>query len=190
LGLSLIPLGWLALAVPLAAQTPAPPATPAQMMAMQQQAMMPLKGFAGVWRGEGWVLVGDRHMPETVTQRVGPMLDGTVQAIETLSYHADGAISFHAFNTVSYDVRRNAFVMQAHAGGLFGSFPFRTTPAGYVWELGDGSHGLRYTATLKDGVWQQVTEQIAPGQPPRTIGTFTLHRLAATDWPAAGAIQP
>jgi hypothetical protein len=124
LGLSLIPLGWLALAVPLAAQTPAPPATPAQMMAMQQQAMMPLKGFAGVWRGEGWVLVGDRHMPETVTQRVGPMLDGTVQAIETLSYHADGAISFHAFNTVSYDVRRNAFVMQAHAGGLFGSFPF------------------------------------------------------------------
>lgn len=180
-------LAVAAAACPVGAQAPL---TPVQMVSAQQRAMASLKGFNGIWRGEGWVLEGERKVPETVTQRVGPFLDGAAQAVETRSFHADGSLSFHAFNTIAYDARAEHYVMQARAGGLFGNFPFRVTQDGYVWDLGFEGRGLRYTATLKGGLWRQITERITPDQPPLIIGDFTLRRLSDTDWPEGGALKP
>jgi hypothetical protein len=163
---------------------------PAEMIAAQQMAIARLAGFNGEWRGEGWKSAEGGRVTETVTQRVGSFLDGATQVIETRSYFPDGAITFHAFNNVAFDAGKAEYVMQARAGGRFGNFPFRATADGYVWELGFDGHGLRYTGTLKNGVWTEKTEQLAPDRPPETIAEFNVRRVGDTDWPEHGAMKP
>lgn len=177
----------LALAVPALAQDGP---SPAEMIAAQQSAIAQLARFNGEWRGEGWKLADGGKTTETVTQRVGGFLDGTTQVIETRSYAADGSSTFHAFNNVAFDAGKAEYVMQARAGGRFGNFPFRATADGYVWELGFGGRGLRYTGTLAGGVWTEKTEQISPDAPPQVIAEFSLRRVGDTDWPEHGAMQP
>ena len=49
---------------------------------------------------------------------------------------------------------------------------------------------IRYTATIKDGKWNEVGDRIAPGKDPVRIFEMNLVRVGDTDWPAAGAIPP
>jgi hypothetical protein len=162
--------------------------TPAEMVAAQRKAMEPLAGFNGIWRGEGWTEDDGKRTTATVTQRVGPFLDGVTQMIETRSYAPDGASVFHAFNNVMWDTRKSAYVMQARAGGLFGNFPLRIIPNGYVWDLGFGTSGLRYTGTIENGVWTEISERISADKPPQKFAEFKLRRVSDSAWPEAGAL--
>lgn len=163
---------------------------PAEMMATQNAAIAKLAGFNGVWRGTGWTDENGKRTTATVTERVGPFLDGTTQIIEARNYSADGKLGFHAFNNVMFDVRKGEYVMQARAGGLFGNFPFRATPNGYVWEINFGGSGLRYTGTIENGVWTEVSEHISPDKAPEKFAEFKLQRVSSTEWPQGGALQP
>lgn len=170
------------------AATAQAPQTATQLVAAQQAAIAKLSGFNGLWRGQGWTIVDGRKVPETVTQRVGFALDGATQVMETRIFAADGRAGFHALNNVAYDATKGEYVIQARAEGRFGNFPFRATADGYVWELVFGGRGLRYTGTLKDGVWTQVSERIAPDRPPEVFAEFRVSRIAATTWPDGGAM--
>ena len=49
---------------------------------------------------------------------------------------------------------------------------------------------IRYTAVVKDGVWREVGDRIAPDKEPVRFFEMTLKRVGHTDWPAGGAISP
>jgi len=183
----------LGLSLFLAACAPAVAAqAPAAMVAAQQQAMQRMAALDGVWRGEAWMVdnPGEARRVMTQTLRVGPFLDGAVKLMETRGYLADGTLGFHAFNTLGFDAEKNTYVMDARAAGRAGLFSFRPTPDGYVWEIGGGGRGLRYTGVVKGGVWTEVGESLSPDRAPITVSSMTLRRVGDTDWPEAGAIPP
>ena len=162
---------------------------PSPLVAAQQDAMAHFDDFSGEWQGEGWSLAGDVREPLDVTLRAGLALDRSTLFIENRSYREDGSLAFHSFNNIGFDNDYAALVMQARAEGRFGNFPLTATDGGYVWLIGIGEGGLRYTGTITDGVWTEVTEVLAAGEPPRKIGEFAVRRTGATDWPDGGALQ-
>jgi hypothetical protein len=185
---------WLAgaalYALSFATSTNAQAPAPNQRVLAEQAAIASLAGFNGLWRGSGWTLVEGERVANVVTQRVGTMLDDVTQVIETRTFAADGSLQFHAFNNVAFEFDSGAYVIQARAGGRFGEFPFRTTPDGYVWELINNGSGLRYTGTLRNGVWTEVTEAVSADRLPQVISEFSISRIGDTEWPAGGALQP
>lgn len=172
--------------VPTAAHAQQAPAmTPPQMVSAQQKALAVLSGFDGRWQGEGWMVDTPGDTPRKMVEfaRVGPMLDRAVRFFEVQGRTADGAVGFHSVNNVSFNAQRNAYVMTARAAGRSGDFRFAPTADGYVWEIGGDGRGLRYTATLKDGVWTEVGMSLAPDRAPITVSEMKLTRIGATDWP-------
>jgi hypothetical protein len=163
---------------------------PAAMISAQRTAMAPLAWMNGVWRGPAWTLRegGDKHSI-TQTERIGPLLDGSVKVLEGRGYDPDGKVTFNAFGTISYDLRTKAYTLHSYAQGFAGDFPLRVTADGYVWEIPAGPGAtIRYTATFKDGEWLEVGDRVVSGQPPARMFEMRLKRVSDTDWPAAGAV--
>ena len=75
--------------------------------------------------------------------------------------------------------------------GRQGTFPLTPTDDGYVWTIPAGpGRTLRYTAVVKDGVWNEVGDLLMEGKPPVRTFEMTLRRVGDTDWPSAGAVSP
>ena len=162
---------------------------PAAIQAAQRQALAPLAWMDGQWRGEARStgMDGQVHVV-TQTERIGPLLDGTIKLIEGRGYNADGSTGFNAFAVLSYDPAQQRFHFRSHAMGQSGDFDFRTSERGYVWEIPAGPATLRYTATLEDGVWHEIGERIVPGAAPVQFFEMTLHRIGDSAWPAGNAV--
>jgi hypothetical protein len=170
-----------------------PQQTPAQWVAAQQAAMIPLAYMDGVWRGTGWMIDAPGETPRhmTMTYRIGPFLEGAVKVIEIRGYLADGSYGFHAFNMVSFDAQKGEYVMNARAAGRSGIFAFQLAGARkYTWQIGNPTTGLHYEGALENGEWIQIGRRIAPGAEPIIMSDYRLRRVADTDWPEAGAIGP
>jgi hypothetical protein len=183
-----IALGAAACAPPVAAQQRPDPAA---LLAAQREAMAALAFMDGVWRGTATALgaAGDSHVL-TQTERIGPLLDGTIKVIEGRGYEADGRTSFNALGIISYNVAAKAYSMRSYAMGLAGDFPLRLTSDGFTWEIPAGPMTIRYTAVVKDGKWTEVGDRIAPGKDPVRFFEAKLARVGDSAWPAAGAIPP
>jgi len=163
----------------------------ATLIAAQKEAMVPLAYMDGVWRGPAWTVLpsGEKHNI-TQTERIGPFLDGSVKVIEGRGYDPDGKVTFNAFGTISYDSARKAYTLHSHAMGYVGDFALTLTSDGYTWEIPAGPTTIRYTAVIKDGVWKEVGDRIAPGKEPVRFFEMNLKRVGDTTWPSAGAIPP
>lgn len=167
-----------------------PPDT-AKLLAAQRHAMQALASMDGVWRGEAKTTLRDGKVHTiTQTERIGPMLGGTIKVIEGRGYDAEGVVAFNAFGVVSYDVNKASYSMRSHAQGLAGDFVFKPTADGYTWDIPAGPMTIRYAATIRDGVLHEVGDRIAPGAQPVRFFEMTLKRVSDTDWPAGGAIAP
>ena len=164
---------------------------PAPLMAAQREAMAALQSMNGVWRGTAWTLLPSGEKRNIVqTERIGPMLDGTVKVIEGRGYEADGKLGFNAFGVVSFNPSTRAYNFRSHALGQSGDFAFAPTADGYTWEIPAGPMTIRYTAVIKDGTLREVGDRIAPGREPQRFFEMTLQRVGDSDWPAGGAIGP
>ena len=163
----------------------------ATLIATQKEAMAPLAYMDGVWRGPAWTILpsGEKHNI-TQTERIGPFLDGSVKVIEGRGYDPDGKVTFNAFGTISYDPARKAYTLHSHAMGYVGDFALTPAADGYTWEIPAGPTTIRYTAVIKDGVWKEVGDRIAPGKDPVRFFEMNLKRVGDTTWPAAGAVPP
>src|SRR5690349_11898034 len=130
---------------------------PAALIAAQKQAMLPLAVMDGIWRGAASTVLpsGQKH-DVTQTERIGPFLDGSIKVIEGRGYDAEGKVTFNAFGTVSYDPSTQKYTVHSYAMGRAGDFPLTVTPTGYIWEIPAGPMTIRYTATIKDGSWNEV----------------------------------
>lgn len=155
----------------------------------QKDAMKALAWMDGVWRGPAWTILPSGEKKDvTQTERIGPFLDGAVKVIEGRGYDAAGNVAFNAFGTVSYDVARKAYTLHSYAMGFVGDFVLTPKSDGYVWEIPAGPMTIRYTATLKDGTWNEVGDRVVQGQSPVRFFEMNLKRVGDTDWPAAGAV--
>ena len=165
--------------------------TPAVLLAAEKAAMAPLAWMDGVWRGTAWTMLasGDKHTV-THTERIGPMLDGSVKVVEGRSYDPDGRVPFNAFGVISFSPYTKAYTLHSYAMGNAGDFPLTLKADGYMWEIPAGPSVLRYTATLANGTWTEVGDQIAPGKDPVRIFEMTLKRVGDSPWPGAGAVPP
>jgi hypothetical protein len=162
---------------------------PAAAMAAQRDAMQRFSTMDGVWRGTAWTMLPDGTKHEvTHTERVGPMLDGTIKVIEGKSYKADGSPGFNAFAMVTYQASSGTYTMHSAAQGNAADFKLTPLTDGYVWEIPAGPATIRYTAHIAEGVWQEWGERIVAGQAPLRMFEMTLKRVGGTDWPAANAV--
>ncbi len=182
--------GTLLMAGPAIAGEP-PHARPdtAALIKAEQAAMAPLAIMDGVWRGPAWTILpsGEKHRI-TQTERIGPLLDGSIKVIEGRGYDADGRVGFNAFGTISYNPMSKAYSMHSYAQGYAGDFVLVPNTDGYTWDIPAGPVTMHYTAVIKDGHWHEVGDRVMPGQPPVRFFEMTLQRVGDTDWPAAGAI--
>ena len=160
--------------------------------AAQREAMTKLAFMDGEWRGPAWTQMapqGEKHKI-TQTERVGTFLDGTVRVIEGRGYDADGKVSFNAFAVISYKLDTKSYSMRSYAMGNAGDFVLVPMADGFTWEIPAGPMTIRYTATIKDGVWKEVGDRIIPGKDPIRFIEMDLKRVGDSSWPAAGAIPP
>jgi hypothetical protein len=163
----------------------------AALLAAQREAMKSLPAMNGVWRGTA-TLVEPNGEKRTITQteRIGPLLDGTLKVIEGRGYDAEGNLAFNSFGIVSYNPATRSYSMRSYARGLVGDFVFRPTADGFSWEIPAGSATIRYTATIRGDVFNEIGDRIVPGSEPARFFEMTLKRIGDTDWPAAGAVGP
>lgn len=179
----------IACVTPVHAAGPADPA----LMEQQRKALAPLARFDGHWRGEAtaWLPNGET-LKLVQTERVGPMLDGSVRVVEGRGYQAaDGQLVFNALAVISYSPRSQSYTFRSYAQGHAGDWPLTITPDGFTWSINMGPNGtLRYTARIKDGTWHEVGERIVAGQPPVKTFEMTLRRIGDTDWPRGNAVGP
>jgi len=179
--------GALALASPSAPAAGAPDS--AALLAAQRQAMQPLGILDGVWRGPAKIILPDgKEVLITQTERVGGFLGDTVKVIEGRGYAPDGTSPFNAFAVISYSPQSEKYNFRSYAQGYAGDFPMEVRPDGFTWSIKAGPATLRYTATVRDGVWVEVGERIVEGQAPVKTFEMSVRRVGATDWPAAGAV--
>ncbi|MFO0875376.1 MAG: hypothetical protein U0575_15595 [Phycisphaerales bacterium] len=161
------------------------------LIAAQREGMKALSCMDGVWRGSAWTILpsGEKH-DVTQTERIGPLLDGSVKVIEGRGYDADGTVAFNALGIISFKPQEHAYSMRSYAMGMSGDFALKPTADGYVWEIPAGPMTIRYTAVVKDGAWHEVGDRILPDKEPVRFFEMTLKRVGDTDWPGAGAIAP
>lgn len=154
----------------------------------QRQAMQALAMMDGQWRGPAWFLApdGQRQYELTQTERAGPFLDGAVKVVEGRGYGPDGRVTFNAFAVISFNPATGRYGMRSYAQGQEADATVDPMPDGLRWAI-PTAH-IRYTITIKDGVWHEIGERAPPGQPVVKFLEMRLQRIGSSDWPAAGAV--
>ena len=177
------------LAVPAAAsaQTMQPAGT-----AEQRQAMQTLAWMDGEWVGEATVSMGPgQTSTHPHTERIGPMLGGSVKVIEGRSVGGpDGAPAFNAFAVLSWDDATDRYMMRSYANGQAGDFPLEATAEGFNWTAPARGGEMRYVTTFKDGEWVELGHFVMPGREPMQVIELRLRRRGDTGWPAADPVIP
>lgn len=161
---------------------------PAAITRAQVEAMAKLKAMDGAWRGPAVTETAQGQRKVMQTERIGPMLGGTIKVIEGRGFVDRRNVGFNAFGVISYDPFRKVYELRSYAQGYSGTFPLEVTPTGYVWNTPAAGGRVRYTATITGESWNEVGDLIAEGQPPRRIFEMNLKRIGDSDWPEAGAL--
>ena len=162
-----------------------------QRLADQRAAMQRLSALDGVWRGPAVTTLPNGEKFELIqTERVGPLLEGTVKVIEGRGYDAAGKTVFNAFGTVAFDPSSKEYKFHSHAQSYYGSHPMKVTDDGFVWEIPAGPTTMRFTTSIKNGTWIETGDRVmANGQTVRFF-EMKLKRVGDTSWPAGGTVSP
>jgi hypothetical protein len=177
------------MAIPAEAQR-APQADIEARMDAQRTAMDRLGRLDGTWRGKA-VYYGPQGPHEiTQTERLGPMLDGTIKVVQGRGYEADGSVSFNAFAVIGYDPDTGTYAMQSWNDGREGRFELELSDNGYRWEIPAGSMTIRYEAEITASTYHEWGVRVVEGQDPQKFFDMQLTRVGDTDWPAAGVLGP
>lgn len=185
-----IPIILLSALTLAAAPQASAPQDPAPLIAAQRAAMAPLAWMDGRWRGEAVTKFPGGEHRVTQTERIGPLLGGSVKLLEGRAFRADGSTGFNAFGVISFDPATKAYTLHSYAQGRAGDFAIRPTANGYVWDIPAGPMTIRYTASLANGVWTEIGERLAPAKPPEQFFIMRLKRVGASDWPGANPMTP
>jgi hypothetical protein len=184
------------LAAPLCGVVPTAQAQAGPEMAAtinaQKEALKALSFMDGEWRGPAWTVQRDGKRNEIIqTERIGPMLDGSIKLMEGRGYRPDGTTGFNAFGVLSHDPATKTWRLTSWAQGHQGNFAVTPTADGYTWTIPAGPKAtIRYTAVIKGDSFKEIGEYMAEGQPPRQTFEMNLTRVGPSAWPSAGALGP
>lgn len=174
-------------AIPAQAQMRTDPA----VIAEQKAAIAKLDKLRGEWRGTATITGPGGTLELVQTERVGPMLDGTVMVVEGRGTDEGGKLVFNAFAVISYDAATDQYAMNSWTDGRSGKFPFAVTDKGFDWSvpLPNGAT-IQYSATLADGKWVETGSYVGQGMPPVEFAKLDVQRIGDTDWPLKGFVPP
>ncbi len=145
----------------------------------QKQAMQALGLIDGLWRGTTTEYRPDgTKLERGYTEHITSSLDGTLKLLEGRKQDVEGADRFHVFCVLSHDPETGRYTLRAYwPFGEIGDAPFTVNPDGFGWriELPDGKR-IVATGTIKDGVWREKIEFVAPGQPLQLMEERVLKR--------------
>lgn len=180
---------WL-LAVALMVSSPVIAQAPdtKDTLAKQSEAMKVLNWMDGEWRGQALFRTPQGEFRITQTERVGPLLGGSIKVIEGHAYDPTGATPFNALAVIHYDTAAKTYSLTSFANGNRGVFPLMPTSNGFKWEIKSGPMLVRYEAVIKDGRWTETGDHIVDGKPPFRMYEMTLDRLRDSEWPKGGAV--
>ena len=164
---------------------------PAKLISTQREAMNRFAMLDGVWRGTAWVMLpsGEKHQL-TQTERVGPLLEGSVKVIEGRGYEDDGRVSFNALGIISFNPQTNTYSIRSYAQGQAGDFSISPTEEGYQWEIPAGPMTIQYKAIFGENTWKETGNRISADGSSIQFYEMMLNRIADTNWPSAGEIAP
>jgi hypothetical protein len=94
------------------------------VIAEQKAAIAKLDKLRGEWRGTATITGPGGTLKLVQTERVGPMLDGTVMVVEGRGTDEAGKLVFNAFAVISYDAATDQYAMTSWTDGRSGKFPF------------------------------------------------------------------
>lgn len=157
----------------------------------QRQAMQTLAWMDGEWVGEATVSMGpDRTSTHPHTERIGPMLGGSIKVIEGRSVNEDGTAAFNAFAVISWDDAADRYIMRSYANGQAADFPLEGTADGFRWSTSARGGEMRYVTMLQNGEWVETGHFVMPGRDPMKVLELRLRRRGDTDWPAGDPVAP
>lgn len=158
--------------------------------AEQRAAMQTLSWMDGEWVGEATISMGPgQTMTHPHTERIGPMLGGSIKVIEGRSA-GEVAPAFNAFAVVSWDDAADRYTMRSYANGHAGDFPLEAGADGFRWTMPAPGGEVRYVTTFRDGEWVEIGEFVMPGRDPMKVIELRLRRRGDTGWPAADPVVP
>lgn len=160
--------------------------------AEQRDALAALSFMDGEWRGQAVSYGPGGVRTELIqTERVGPLLGGSVRVVEGRGYDPNGATAFNALGVISWNETEDRYEFSAWANGRHGIYDLQRTDSGFVWEVPAGPDAvIRYNATVQDGVWHEVGDYVREGGQPMRFFEMTLTRIGDSAWPGAGAVSP
>lgn len=163
------------------------PWDPPTRLAAQREAMEKLAFMDGAWRGTAQA--GSDSGALMQTERIGPLLDGTVKLVEGRTHDGAGKVRFNVFAVISYDPAKRAFVMSSYAMGYAGDYPLTVRADGFSWSHpAEPGVIMRYTATINGDQWHETGERVAGNEPPVKVLEMRLRRLSESAWPEGGAV--
>jgi hypothetical protein len=165
----------LTMIVAAAAQTPQRPQSAVRMEKLE--AMKRFAPLVGKWSGSG-TYYGNSGTREFVqTEEVESKLEGLVLTVEGVGTTLTGIKVHHAFATITYDPEKKQYLFRTHTMDGAGTETMITpTDTGFSWTAGGGK--VRYTATIKDGEWNEIGER-AQGDAWHKFIEFKLKKVKA-----------
>lgn len=159
------------------------------VMASQAEAMVPFQWMVGEWRGNA-TQRGPGGVIELIqTERVGPMLSGSVMVVEGRGYDPEtGTTEFNALGIISYDPASGSYGFDAHANGQRGHFKIEIVEDGFDWFIERGPVNIRYEVRPTDGRWIETGFVAMPGREETQFYHMELDRIGDGDWPLVGAV--
>lgn len=157
----------------------------------QRDAMQRLSWMDGEWVGTTTVYAGPgRTSSHAHTERIGPMVGGSVKVIEGRSVEPDGTASFNAFAVISWDDETDRYTMRSYANGNAGDFPLEVTPDGFKWSTPSRGGRMDYVTVHTNGEWVETGDFVMDGRDPMRVIELRLRRRGDTGWPAANPVVP
>lgn len=138
--------------------------------ALAKQKLAALDLMVGDWEGTGYLITSTGKEASKVTEKIQYKLDKTVlmaegkgvitleDGTEQVVHNALGVISFNPF-TKQYQM--NSFISK----GMSTQAKFEIKDANnMVWWIEAGPSTIRYSLTIKDGIWKEIGERSMDGE--------------------------
>ncbi|MDB5671487.1 MAG: hypothetical protein JWO25_2446, partial [Alphaproteobacteria bacterium] len=94
---------------------------PAALIQSERDAMRPLSWMDGRWEGPGWAQTPQGRHEILQTERIGPMLSGSIKVVEGKSFETSGQpAAFNAFGVISFDPAGSNYTLHSYAQGRTG----------------------------------------------------------------------
>ena len=160
-------------------------------LAAQKAALDKFAWMDGTWRGPAVTKFPTGEHRVTQTERIGPMLGGTVRVVEGRGFNPDGSVGFNAFAVISYDAGKAGIrfpVLRARAQRQLHDPADRRRLC--LGNPGGADDDPLHRDAEGQGAGPKSASGSRPARPPVPFFEMHLTRVGDTDWPNGGAMTP